>query len=56
VVFLHGGPEDGTSPAVRRFFDPDFYRIVLLYQVIIYSLRPTKQAIMGSVPVKLTQV
>ncbi|CAD6240683.1 unnamed protein product [Miscanthus lutarioriparius] len=28
VVFLHGGPGDGTSPAVRRFFD----RIVLLDQ------------------------
>ena len=29
VVFLHGGPGAGLSPAHRRFFDPDYYRIVL---------------------------
>jgi proline iminopeptidase len=29
VVFLHGGPGGGTSPAHRRLFDPDRYRIVL---------------------------
>ena len=29
VVFLHGGPGGGTSPAMRRFFDPRRYRIVL---------------------------
>ncbi|CAN6337097.1 unnamed protein product [Urochloa humidicola] len=32
VVFLHGGPGAGTSPANRRFFDPEFYRIVLFDQ------------------------
>ncbi|MFB8280785.1 prolyl aminopeptidase [Nocardia colli] len=32
VVFLHGGPGGGTSPAQRRFFDPAAYRIVLLDQ------------------------
>eukprot|EP00850_Spirogloea_muscicola_P005888 SM000027S09669 [mRNA] locus=s27:653657:657228:- [translate_table: standard] len=32
VIFLHGGPGAGTTPANRRFFDPDFYRIVLLDQ------------------------
>ncbi|KAF8406173.1 hypothetical protein HHK36_008253 [Tetracentron sinense] len=32
VVFLHGGPGGGTSPSNRRFFDPDFYRIILCDQ------------------------
>ena len=32
VVFLHGGPGGGTTPAMRRFFDPDAYRIVLFDQ------------------------
>jgi proline iminopeptidase len=32
VVFLHGGPGGGTSPAMRRFFDPRRYRIVLFDQ------------------------
>ncbi|XP_074275838.1 proline iminopeptidase isoform X1 [Silene latifolia] len=32
VVFLHGGPGGGTAPSNRRFFDPEFYRIVLFDQ------------------------
>jgi proline iminopeptidase len=32
VVFLHGGPGSGASPAHPRFFDPAGYRIVLLDQ------------------------
>lgn len=32
VLFLHGGPGAGTSPAHRRFFDPAHYRIVLFDQ------------------------
>ena len=32
ALFLHGGPGGGTSPRVRRFFDPERYRIVLLDQ------------------------
>ncbi|XP_042417659.1 proline iminopeptidase-like isoform X2 [Zingiber officinale] len=32
VVFLHGGPGAGTSASNRRFFDPEFYRIILLDQ------------------------
>ena len=32
ALFLHGGPGGGTSPRVRRFFDPHKYRIVLLDQ------------------------
>ncbi|KAJ4965610.1 hypothetical protein NE237_017459 [Protea cynaroides] len=32
VVFLHGGPGGGTAPSNRRFFDPEFYRIILFDQ------------------------
>lgn len=32
VVFLHGGPGAGISVGHRRFFDPEFYRMVLFDQ------------------------
>ena len=32
AVFLHGGPGAGASPSHRRFFDPDYYRIVVFDQ------------------------
>ena len=32
VVTLHGGPGGGSSPSLRRFFDPDRFRIVLFDQ------------------------
>lgn len=32
VVVVHGGPGGGCSPAMRRYFDPDIYRIVLFDQ------------------------
>jgi proline iminopeptidase len=32
VLFLHGGPGAGASPAHRRFFDPESYRIVIFDQ------------------------
>lgn len=32
VVALHGGPGAGCSPGMRRFFDPDRYRIILFDQ------------------------
>ena len=32
VVFLHGGPGSGCNPMQRRFFDPSFYKIILLDQ------------------------
>lgn len=32
VVVLHGGPGGGCSPTMRRFFDPDIYRVVLFDQ------------------------
>lgn len=32
VVFLHGGPGSGCNPGQRRFFDPAFYKIILLDQ------------------------
>jgi proline iminopeptidase len=32
VVVLHGGPGGGCSPAMRRYFNPEKYRIVLFDQ------------------------
>ncbi len=32
VIVLHGGPGGGCSPAMRRYFDPAIYRVVLFDQ------------------------
>ena len=32
VIVLHGGPGGGCSPAMRRYFDPEVFRIVLFDQ------------------------
>lgn len=32
VLFVHGGPGAGAGTTVRRFFDPDFYRIIIFDQ------------------------
>jgi proline iminopeptidase len=32
ALVLHGGPGSGSTPAARRYFDPDRYRIVLFDQ------------------------
>ena len=32
VIVCHGGPGGGSSPAMRRYFDPDVYRIILFDQ------------------------
>lgn len=32
VIVVHGGPGGGCSPAMRRYFNPDIYRIVLFDQ------------------------
>ena len=32
VIVLHGGPGGGCSPAMRRYFDPAHYRIILFDQ------------------------
>lgn len=32
VLVLHGGPGGGTSPFMRRYFDPDRFRIVMFDQ------------------------
>ena len=40
VLFLHGGPGAATNPAMRRFFDPKRYRIVLFDQRGCGASRP----------------
>ena len=32
VIVLHGGPGGGCSPAMRRYFDPSHYRVILFDQ------------------------
>jgi proline iminopeptidase len=32
VVVFHGGPGGGCSPAMRRYFDPNIYRVILFDQ------------------------
>lgn len=32
VIVFHGGPGGGSSPAMRRYFDPSVYRIILFDQ------------------------
>jgi proline iminopeptidase len=32
VIGIHGGPGGGSSPEMRRFFDPTIYRIILMDQ------------------------
>lgn len=32
ALVLHGGPGSGCTPGMRRFFDPDRYRVILFDQ------------------------
>lgn len=32
IVVVHGGPGSGCTPLMRRFFDPDYFRIILFDQ------------------------
>lgn len=41
ALVLHGGPGGGCSEVMRRYFDPDFYRIVLFDQRGCGRSRPT---------------
>ena len=34
VVVLHGGPGGGCSPAMRRYFDPLVYRVILEWSTV----------------------
>lgn len=41
VLVLHGGPGAGSSPYMRRFFDPDAYHVVLFDQRGAGKSKPT---------------
>ena len=41
VVILHGGPGGGCSPAMRRYFDPNAYRVILFDQRGCGRSKPT---------------
>ncbi|WP_300375984.1 prolyl aminopeptidase [Henriciella sp.] len=40
VIGVHGGPGGGSSPEMRRFFDPELYRIILFDQRGCGNSRP----------------
>ena len=43
VIALHGGPGGGAAPAMRRFFDPNRYRILIFDQRGCGRSRPFSQ-------------
>jgi proline iminopeptidase len=43
VVFLHGGPGGASSPAMRRFFHPERYRVVIFDQRGCGASTPTAE-------------
>lgn len=45
VLVLHGGPGGGCSPAMRRFFDPQVYRVVLFDQRGCGRSKPTASVV-----------
>lgn len=50
IVFLHGGPGAGSTADHRRFFDPDFYRIVLFDQRGAGRSRPAGEVRANTTP------
>lgn len=45
VIVLHGGPGGGCSPFMRRFFDPEHYRVVLFDQRGCGRSRPSASVV-----------
>lgn len=50
VLVLHGGPGGGCSPYMRRFFDPDHYRVILFDQRGCGRSRPTASVTANTTP------
>lgn len=50
VLVLHGGPGGGCSPFMRRFFDPDHYRVVMFDQRGCGRSRPTASVEANTTP------
>lgn len=48
VLVLHGGPGGGCSPAMRRYFDPSVYRVILFDQRGCGRSRPHASVIQNS--------
>jgi proline iminopeptidase len=56
VVFLHGGPGGGTNAQMRRFFDPDRYRIVLFDQRGCGRSRPHASLVDNTTPALIADI
>jgi proline iminopeptidase len=56
VLFLHGGPGAGATPAHRRFFDPAFYRIVIFDQRGAGRSTPTADIVDNTTPLLIRDI
>jgi proline iminopeptidase len=50
VVYVHGGPGGGSSPAKRQWFDPAYYRIVLYDQRAAFRSTPLGETRANTTP------
>lgn len=56
VIVLHGGPGGGCSPVMRRFFDPEHWRIVLFDQRGCGLSTPYASVIANTTPLLLSDI
>ncbi len=56
VVFLHGGPGAGATPQHRRFFDPEFYRIIIFDQRGAGRSKPLGEIIDNTTPLLVEDI
>lgn len=56
VIFIHGGPGAGTSPKARRFFDPEYYRIILFDQRGSGKSLPTGEIRQNTTPLLISDM
>lgn len=50
AVVLHGGPGSGCSPLLRRFFDPERYRVICIDQRGAGASRPQGSIVANTTP------
>ncbi|MGP1273869.1 MAG: prolyl aminopeptidase [Caulobacterales bacterium] len=50
IIALHGGPGGGAAPSMRRFFDPDIYRIIIFDQRGCGRSRPFSETRANTTP------
>lgn len=56
VVVLHGGPGSGCNPGQRRFFDPRYYRVILLDQRGSGRSQPAGHTVCNDLPLLIEDI